>query len=169
MLACRHSFGRAQKERRTRAPRHDAFGNASDATSYDGYQKRLGGLAGGMRHGAARIGSNLPTRTGEYRLLSEAGAAFLSTVARWSSPRLFGLLCVSMAARISILSPAIRRKPDQTFYVFFLSLRWSPGCRTLRTAVRDGKGKKIHAVFSCFFLCDAYRVGPNSYLRATTR
>ena len=85
MLACRNStlIGRAQKERRTRVPRYGTFGNASDATSYNGHQKRLGGLAGGMRHGAARIGYNLPTRTGEYRLLSEAGAAFFSTVARW--------------------------------------------------------------------------------------
>ena len=58
MLACRNSLGRAPKKRRTTAPRLRTFGNASDATSYDGHQKRLGGLAGGMRHGAARIGSN---------------------------------------------------------------------------------------------------------------
>ena len=46
MLACRNSLGRAPKKRRTTAPRLRTFGNASDATSYDGHQKRLGGFGG---------------------------------------------------------------------------------------------------------------------------
>ena len=115
MLACRNSLGRAPKKRRTTAPRLRTFGNASDATSYDGHQKRLGGFGGwhDTRRGTYQVlftdaPGTVPAVVGGGR------SVFFDRHAVYASPRLFGFLCVPMAARISLLSPAICGKPDHT-------------------------------------------------------